>query len=91
MTKSTRFNNKFQLLQIADHPNVKAFITHGGMLSITEAIYYSVPFIGIPVFGDQEYNMAVAVHRKFAIQYDINTLTEASFRRAIKEILQNPM
>jgi hypothetical protein len=39
------------------HPNVKLFITHGGLLSTTEAAYAAVPVLGIPVFGDQKVNM----------------------------------
>lgn len=82
---------KYHCCVISDHPNVKAFITHGGLLSITEAIYYGVPFIGIPAFGDQGYNVAYAVHRKLGLQYDMNALSEETFTAAIKEILQNPM
>lgn len=89
--KTFKLTTNIQLFFTVDHPNVKAFITHGGMLSITEAVYYGVPFIGIPAFGDQQYNVANAVHKKFAIEYDINTLSEESFTEAIKEILQNSM
>lgn len=76
---------------LVDHPNVNAFISHGGLLSVTEAVYYGVPFIGVPVFGDQEYNTAIAVRKNFAIRCDLNTLTEESFTEAIREILENPM
>jgi UDP:flavonoid glycosyltransferase YjiC (YdhE family) len=35
------------------HPNIKAFITHGGMLSIQESVYNGVPLMGLPIYGDQ--------------------------------------
>lgn len=70
---------------------MKAFISHGGLLSVTEAVYYGVPIIGVPAFGDQQYNIANAAHKKFAIYYDMSTLNEETFTAAIKEILENPM
>lgn len=36
---------------------MKLFITHGGLLSTTEAIYEGVPIIGIPIFADQACNV----------------------------------
>lgn len=38
---------------ILAHPNVKLFVTHGGLLSCTEAILRGKPIVGIPIFGDQ--------------------------------------
>lgn len=38
----------FPQQQILAHPNVKAFITHGGSCSLQEAIFYEVPIIGFP-------------------------------------------
>lgn len=73
-----------------EHPNVKAFITHGGLLSVTEAVYYAVPFIGVPAFADQPYNIRNAVSRKIAIEFDMNNLNEEDFVAAIKELLSNP-
>lgn len=60
-------------------------------MSITEAVYYGVPFIGIPAFGDQQYNIANAVHKKFAVKYEMHSFNEDTFTEAVKEILGNPM
>jgi len=38
---------------ILAHPNVKLFVTHGGLLSCTESILRGTPIVGIPIFGDQ--------------------------------------
>ncbi|XP_057652183.1 UDP-glycosyltransferase UGT5-like isoform X1 [Diorhabda carinulata] len=41
---------------ILRHPNVKLFITQGGIQSLEEAIVNHVPMAMLPVFGDQEAN-----------------------------------
>lgn len=72
------------------HPNVKLFITHGGLLSTIETIYHGVPILGIPMFGDQKMNMANAVAQGYAQMLDFKDLTEESLLSGINEILQNP-
>nr|XP_053653646.1 UDP-glycosyltransferase UGT5-like [Cherax quadricarinatus] len=41
---------------ILAHNNVKVFITHGGLLSMQEAIYHATPLLALPIYGDQPKN-----------------------------------
>lgn len=75
---------------ILAHPNVKVFITHGGLLSSTETIYHGKPVIGIPIFGDQGLNMARAERAGNGIILNYNNLTQEALTWAIGEVLNNP-
>ncbi|XP_972349.3 UDP-glycosyltransferase UGT5-like isoform X1 [Tribolium castaneum] len=75
---------------ILAHPNVKAFVTHGGLLSTMESIYRGVPTIGIPIFSDQKTNMEIAVSYGYALLLPLQELTEEKLSSALDEILSNP-
>lgn len=75
---------------IVAHPNVKVFITHGGLLGTTEALVEGVPVLGIPIFGDQETNMAKAVARGYGLQIAFQDVTEEKVLNALLDILNNP-
>ncbi|KAB0793748.1 hypothetical protein PPYR_13368 [Photinus pyralis] len=79
----------FPQQDILAHPNIKLFVTHGGLLSVIEAIYHGVPVVGIPVFGDQEMNMAVAEADGYGKLLRFSDLTEETFRTALTEVLNN--
>ncbi|GAB0093836.1 hypothetical protein DMENIID0001_090180 [Sergentomyia squamirostris] len=72
---------------ILAHPNVKLFITHGGLLSTMEATWFGVPVIGLPVFGDQFMNMAKTVAADYGLTVALTNLTENSISWAINEVL----
>lgn len=74
---------------ILAQPNVKLFITHGGLLSTTESIYHGVPIVGIPVFGDQHLNMARAEKIGIGVRMDLKNLDEVNFKAAVIEVLTN--
>lgn len=72
---------------ILAHRNVKLFITHGGLLGSSEAIYHGVPIVGIPIFGDQKMNMARAERAGYGLTVSYSNLTEESLSWAVNEIL----
>jgi glucuronosyltransferase len=72
---------------ILANPKVKLFITHGGLLGGTEAIYYGKPLITIPIFGDQKLNAARSVLSGYGVRVDYHNLTESSLTWALNEIL----
>ena len=43
-------------LEVLQHTDL--FITHGGMNSVNEAMYYGVPMLVMPVINDQPLNAA---------------------------------
>ncbi|ACO53580.1 egt [Euproctis pseudoconspersa nucleopolyhedrovirus] len=47
----------FDQYSLLNHKNVKAFVTQGGIQSIDEAIEALVPMVGLPVMGDQAFNV----------------------------------
>ena len=42
---------------ILGHPNLKAFVTHGGINSLYEAMHNAVPVAVIPMIADQPFNL----------------------------------
>lgn len=76
--------------ELLAHPNVKLFISHGGMLGTTEAVYNGVPVLGIPFFGDQHVNIARGVHRGYARMLKRRNITEDNLNDALQELLNNP-
>jgi glucuronosyltransferase len=73
----------------AAHPNVRLFISHGGLLSTQETIHWGVPVVGIPIMGDQHLNIVRAVSAGYALKLDYTNLTKDSLSWALKEILEN--
>ncbi|KAL0270118.1 UNVERIFIED_CONTAM: hypothetical protein PYX00_007627 [Menopon gallinae] len=72
------------------HPNLKLFVTHGGLLSTIEAAWNAMPLVGIPVLGDQPLNMKLCSNAGFAVKVDLNELNEQNLYNAIQEVLTKP-
>jgi glucuronosyltransferase len=72
------------------HPNIKLFISHGGLLGAQEAIYCNVPRLGIPFFGDQEKNIGSAEKMGVAVKLAYDDINKNTILTAIKKILEDP-
>jgi UDP:flavonoid glycosyltransferase YjiC (YdhE family) len=65
-------------------------MTHGGLLSIQEAAARGVPIVGIPIYGDQPYNLAKVVSAGIGIKLDFANITTEVVLWAVNEVLNNP-
>ncbi|XP_045540089.1 UDP-glycosyltransferase UGT5 [Papilio machaon] len=82
----------FKWLPQADllrHPNIKLFITQGGLQSTDEAITAGVPLVGIPMLGDQWYNVEKYVYHKIGVRLDFEELTEEKLKKALLDVAGN--
>lgn len=73
------------------HPNVKLFISHGGLLGSTEAVYEGVPILSIPMFGDQMTNVKAIMDKGAAEMMIYTDLNEDEIFTKVKSMLTNPM
>ncbi|XP_043917599.1 2-hydroxyacylsphingosine 1-beta-galactosyltransferase [Protopterus annectens] len=81
------------------HPNIKAFLSHGGLNSIYEAMYHGVPVVGIPLFGDhydtmtrvQAKGMGILLIWKKMSEDDlynalVKVITDSSYRQRAQQL-----
>ncbi|XP_068623992.1 UDP-glycosyltransferase UGT5-like [Battus philenor] len=71
------------------HPNIKLFITQGGLQSTDEAISAGVPLLGIPMSADQWYNVDKYEHHNIGIKLNIGTLSVEKLKNSILDIIRN--
>lgn len=77
------------LLQFCDaaHSNVKLFISHGGMLSVMEAVYHAVPILAVPLGMDQKLNMRRITDFGSGIALSFKDVTNHTLTTAISEVI----
>ncbi|XP_073944344.1 UDP-glycosyltransferase UGT5-like [Choristoneura fumiferana] len=78
-------------LDILCHPNVLAFISHGGMLSMSEAAHCGTPLLTLPFFGDQFNNAASARESGLGITLFFQQINSENLVEAIKELTSEKM
>lgn len=78
------FNYKF----VPGHPNVKAFISHGGLLGTIEAIQNGVPILVMPQFGDQDSNAKAIESIGAGEVLYLPDANENNIYQALKKILE---
>ncbi|PNF23957.1 hypothetical protein B7P43_G10050 [Cryptotermes secundus] len=76
--------------EVLAHPNVKLFITQGGLQSFQEATHHAVPVIGIPFICDQQHNVRKMVDAGIGVKLDYSTITKDKLVKAITKVLHDP-
>ncbi|KAJ8894792.1 hypothetical protein PR048_000099 [Dryococelus australis] len=71
------------------HKNMKLFITHNGLMSSQESLYFGVPTIGIPFFMDQERNMKRACKLGTGVGLSYKGINKDMLLSAIEQVLKN--
>ncbi|XP_026816823.1 UDP-glucuronosyltransferase 2B2-like [Rhopalosiphum maidis] len=79
----------FPQRDILVHPNVKLFISHGGISGVYEAVDAGVPVLGFPLFFDQSRNLRNLVDAGMAISMNLDSVTKDTFMKAILELVKN--
>lgn len=69
------------------HPNVKAFISHGGLLGTTEAVHCGVPAIVMPQFGDQYTNAKALEASGGGVVLDFSSMQQEDVDNALRTVL----
>jgi MGT family glycosyltransferase len=64
-----------------------AFVTHGGMNSVQEALYYGVPMAIVPQAADQFWIAARAAELGAALVLDSGRLRPGAIRASVSELL----
>ncbi|XP_017767482.1 PREDICTED: UDP-glucuronosyltransferase 2B20 isoform X1 [Eufriesea mexicana] len=74
---------------ILNHPNVRCYFGHGGLLGLSEGVQSGVPMVLMPFFGDQYQNSMAARARGVAVMLDYAQLSEETVRHALDEVFNN--
>lgn len=74
---------------ILGHNRTRLFITHCGLNGLYETLYHGVPFLGVPLFAEQDGNCQRARSKGFGLQMDITDFTVDALVSNIRELLDN--
>jgi len=72
------------------HPNIKVFVTQGGVQSIEEAINTAVPMVGVPLGIDQVKNVNKITEMGIAVELDYSTINADVLRESILKVATDP-
>ncbi|XP_017070038.2 UDP-glycosyltransferase UGT5 [Drosophila eugracilis] len=76
--------------QLLASGKARLLITHGGKGSISEALYYGVPLLGLPLIGDQRANLQKMKSKSWGLTLSTLNLTHIELTHAIHRILSHP-
>lgn len=94
-TKPSNLGNNTKLVEwmpqndLLGHSNIKAFLSHGGLNSIYEAMYHGVPVVGIPLFGDHYDTMTRVQAKGMGILLEWKKMTEEELYQSMVKVIQD--
>ncbi|XP_030384691.1 UDP-glucuronosyltransferase 2C1 [Scaptodrosophila lebanonensis] len=90
LTSNVKLSRWLPQQDILGHRKLRAFVTHGGLLSMFETVYHGVPVVTMPVFCDHDVNSAKAEVDGYALKLDLETLTTNQLYKAIMKVVHDP-
>jgi UDP:flavonoid glycosyltransferase YjiC (YdhE family) len=78
----------FPMPQVLAHCDVA--VVHGGSGTVNSVMWAGVPFVGVPMFSEQQYNLETLARRGCGVVLDRTRLTAASLLRTLRDVLQTP-
>ncbi|XP_023180070.2 2-hydroxyacylsphingosine 1-beta-galactosyltransferase [Drosophila hydei] len=90
LTPNVKLSRWLPQQDILGHSQLRAFITHGGLLSMFETVYHGVPVVTMPVFCDHDVNSAKAEVDGYAIKLDLETLSTNQLYKSIMKVIHDP-
>nr|WIG62511.1 UDP-glucuronosyltransferase 2B2-like protein [Rhopalosiphum padi] len=87
--KNVMTSKWFPQRDILMHPNVKLFISHGGISGVYEAVDGGVPVLGFPLFYDQPRNIDNLVEAGMGISMDLSTVEKDELLKNILDLTNN--
>lgn len=71
------------------HPNTRAFLSHGGLNSIYEAMYHGVPVVGVPLFGDHYDTMTRVAAKGMGVMLHWKYMNEEDLYEALTSVIND--
>jgi len=78
-----------QVPQLEVLQNSSLFVTHCGMNSVMESLYYGVPMVGLPQQGEQMMTARRIQELGLGTSLEMNTLTVEQLRETVKAAMMN--
>ena len=72
------------------HPAVRGFVSHCGMNSLSESLYWAKPILGLPIFGDQHFNAARVEDLGVGLRLNKQRFNDEEVRAKLTTIVQDP-
>ncbi|XP_026736022.1 UDP-glucuronosyltransferase 2B18-like [Trichoplusia ni] len=88
-TENIRISKWLPQSDLLRHPKIKVFVTQGGLQSTDEAITAGVPLIGIPMVGDQWFNVEKYVQHNIGVRLDFEDLTADTFKNTLLKVIED--